>query len=73
MQTNRPTDQPVVFESLKMMRTKHFIDGRLKYQWNARYLGKILHLRHFKFHWVSKSIFIQLPYQLQNLKILLSL
>ena len=25
-----PTDRPVVFESLKMTRTKHLIDGRLK-------------------------------------------
>ena len=25
------TDWPVVFESLKMMRTKHFIDGHLSY------------------------------------------
>ena len=26
-----PTDRPAVFESLKVTRTKHFIDGRLGY------------------------------------------
>ena len=40
-----PTDQPVVFRSLKMTRTKHFIDGR---QLSIKKLNKLVSadLRH---------------------------